>query len=520
MRILALLFPLTAFAAQTPTPCNDLATLKLPDTKITAAEAVPAGSFTPPGQKAINNLPAFCRVAGVIAPSADSDIRFEVWMPASGWNHKFQGVGNGGFAGSISYSLGGLASAVTNGYAAASTDTGHQASGENATWALGHPEKIVDFGYRAIHEMTVTAKAIIAAYYGEAPRHSYFASCSNGGRQALMEAQRFPADYDGIISGAPANYWTQILAGFVWDTQALSGPGAFIPPAKLPSIERAVLNTCDARDGAKDGVIEDPNRCGFDPASLVCNGTESNDCLTAPQAAALKQIYAGPLNSKGDHLMPGFEAGAETGPGGWGLWITGPAPAKSLQFTFASQFLTNMVFNGAPWDYKTFDFDRDMKTVNDKMAAILNATNPDLSAFQKRGGKLILFHGWADAALPPMNTVNYYNSVRAKVGAKTADAFVRLYMIPNLQHCFGGPGATYCGGMTAAQADPSHDLSAALESWVENGVAPTRIIASQFKNAFDFNSPVVRTHLICPYPQTAVYKGSGDMGDAANFACK
>jgi len=505
-------------AAKSPVACEGLATLKLPDTSITVAEAVPAGSFTPPGEKAIDNLPAFCRVAGVIAPSGDSSIRFEVWLPTSGWNHKFQGAGNGGFAGSISYSTGGLASAISHGYAAASTDTGHQGTGVSATWALGHPEKIIDFGYRAIHEMTVKGKAITTAYYGDAPLRSYFASCSNGGRQALMEAQRYPDDYDGIIAGAPANFWTQLLAGFIWDAQAMSGPG-FIPPAKLPAVQRAVSSACDARDGAKDGVIEDPRNC-FDPATLTCPGNDTNDCLTPAQVAGLKKIYAGPRNSKGEQIVPGFEPGAETGPGGWGLWINGPAPAKSLQYIFASQFLDNMVFNGANWDYKTFDFDRDMKTVNDKMAAILNAANPDLSAFQKHGGKLILFHGWNDAALPPQNTIDYYNAVRSKMGASVADSFVRLYMIPNLQHCFGGPGATYCGGLTAAMGDPSHDLSAALERWVEKGVAPGQMVASQFKSTFDFNSTASRTHLICPYPQRAAYKGSGSMEDATNFECR
>jgi feruloyl esterase len=506
-------------AARSPVACESLAGLTLPDTKITIAQAVPAGSFTPPGEKAIENLPAFCRVAGIIAPSADSNIRFEVWLPAAGWNHKFQGAGNGGFAGSISYSTGGLASAISRGYAAASTDTGHQASAVDATWALGHPEKIIDFGHRAIHEMTVKAKAITTAYYGEPPRRSYFASCSNGGRQALMEAQRYPSDYDGIISGAPANFWTQMLAGFIWNVQALSGAG-FIPPAKLPAIERAVLNACDVRDGAKDGVIEDPRKCGFDSAILTCTGTETKECLTTAQVSALKKIYDGPRNSKGEQIVPGFEPGAETGGGGWGLWITGPAPTKSLQYTFASQFLDNMVFNGAAWDYKTFDFDRDMKTVNEKMAAILNATNPDLSGFQKRGGKLILWHGWNDPALPPENTINYYKAVRSKMGANVADTFVRLYMIPSLQHCFGGPGATYCGGLTAAMGDASHDLSAVLERWAEEGVAPGQVIASQFKSPFDFNSTSLRTHLICPYPQTAAYKGSGSMEDAANFECR
>ena len=273
-----LLFSLPALAAT----CEDLAKLTLPDTTITTAQSMPAGSFTPPDGHALPNLPAFCRVAGVIKPSGDSNIQFEVWLPASGWNKKFQGIGNGGFAGAISYS--GLGGAVTHGYATASTDTGHRGDGTDASWALGHPEKIMDFGYRAIHETADKAKGVIRAFYGEGPRRSYFSSCSNGGRQALMEAQRFPADYDGIIAGAPANFWTHLLIGAAWDVKAtLTQPGAYISAVKLPAIEKAALAACDALDGVKDGVIEDPTRCHFDPDTLLCKGPESDACLTAPQ---------------------------------------------------------------------------------------------------------------------------------------------------------------------------------------------------------------------------------------------
>src|SRR5690348_3330611 len=265
LTLLALL-ACAAMAAQAKS-CEDIAHLSLPGTTITRAESVPAGTFTPPEGKPIQNLPAFCRVAGVIKPSTDSNIQFEVWMPAAGWNGKFQGIGNGGFAGSISY--GGLAGAVRHGYATASTDTGHHASGTDASWAVGHPEKIVDFGYRAIHETAAKAKVIIHAFYGEAPRRSYFSSCSNGGRQALMEAQRFPDDYDGIIAGAPANFWTHLLTQAGWDIQAtMQDPAAYIPAAKLPAIEAAVLAACDALDGVKDGVLEDPAKCHFDPSQL------------------------------------------------------------------------------------------------------------------------------------------------------------------------------------------------------------------------------------------------------------
>jgi hypothetical protein len=492
------------------TDCEALAGLSLPNTRIRVAERVANGSFSPAGEKPLSGLPAFCRVEGVIAPSPDSEIVFELWMPASGWNHKFQGIGNGGFAGAISY--GGLASAVKRGYAAASTDTGHKGTGIDARWALGHPEKIIDFGYRGIHEMTVKGKAIVQAYYGEAARHCYFASCSNGGRQALVEAQRYPADYDGIIAGAPAYDWTGTMADFVWDTLALSAPASFIPPAKLPSIELAVLAACDLQDGVKDGVLNNPKQCRFNPGSMLCDPGASAGCLTAPQIEALKKIYTGPKGGSG------FSPGGETGPGGWGLWITGPEPGKSLQAIFATQFYENMVIGRTDWDMRTFDFERDMKVVNEKMAPILNATDPDLEAFRNRGGKLILFHGWADAALPPVRTIDYYNAIRKTMG-KSADSFVRLYMVPGLQHCFGGPGAYYCGGLGAAEGDASHDFSTALEAWVEAGRAPARMIASKPAKDSDPQGPALQTRPICPYPQTAVYRGSGSKDDASSFGC-
>src|SRR5262252_6596964 len=279
--------PLVAMAsgAVSAATCEGLAELKLPDTTITAAQSVAMGAFAPPTGSAAfyKELPAFCRVAGVIKPTNDSEIKFEVWMPNANWNGRFQGVGNGGFAGSISYI--GLAGALARGYATASTDTGH--SGSDAKWALGHPEKIVDYGHRAIHEMTEKAKLIVKALYGEGPKRSYFASCSNGGRQALMEAQRYPDDYDGIIAGAPANAFTQILTGFAWNMQAtLNDPASYIQAKKLKAIEAAALVACDARDGVTDGVLDDPTKCGFDPAVLLCKGAETDDCLTEKQVAA------------------------------------------------------------------------------------------------------------------------------------------------------------------------------------------------------------------------------------------
>jgi hypothetical protein len=504
------------------TNCADLAKLSLPNTTIGTAEAIPAGSYTPPGSQAIGEAPAFCRVAGVIKPVEDCDIKFEVWMPAAGpgskWNGKFQGVGNGGFAGAISY--GGLADAVKHGYAGASTDTGHHAGGTDASWALGHPEKIADFGYRAIHETTEKAKAIIHAFYGDGPRRSYFSACSNGGRQALMEAQRFPADYDGIIAGAPANFWTHLLTTAITDSEALlSDPASYIPPAKIPAIEAATLAACDALDGVKDGVIDNPPACHFDAAKLLCNGPETNSCLTAPQVAALKTLYDGLRTSKGEQLFPGYSVGGEGGMQGWAVWITGSAPTKSLMYAFGTNFYKNMVFDDPAWDFRTLKVDRDVKIADDKMSQRLNATNPDLSAFKKRGGKLILYHGWSDAAIAPVNAINYYESVVSKMGAKDSKTFVRLFMAPGVQHCAGGPGPSSFGQNGAAQGDPQHDIAAALEQWVEKGVAPEQVIATKYKVGMNPASGVQRTRPLCAYPKVARWSGQGSTDDAVNFVC-
>lgn len=502
--------------------CEDLASLKLPDTTITLAQSVAAGAFTPPPDPfgfpifPFKNVPAFCRVTGVIKPTSDSNIQFEVWMPSSGWNGKLQGIGNGGFAGTIPYNS--LALPLARGYAVATTDTGHV--GGDASWALGHPEKVVDFGYRAIHETAIKAKAILRAFYGDGPQRSYFSSCSNGGRQALMEAQRYPADYDGIIAGAPANFWTHLLSAAAWNVQALSDPASYIPASKLKVIEAAALAACDARDGVVDGVIDEPTKCGFDPSALLCKGPESDSCLTEPQVAALKKIYAGPRNSQGEQVFPGYPPGSETGPGGWTLWITGAKPGGSLLSFFATQYFRNMVHESASWNPKTFNVDKDVKAADEKTARILNATDPHLTAFKSRGGKLILYHGWSDAAIPAENTINYYRSVAARMGQRNADRFVRLFVVPGMQHCADGPGTNSFGQVGASiQADPEHDISLALERWVEKGIAPDTIIAAKRVADSDPTKGVLRTRPLCAYPQVARWKGTGSTDDAANFVC-
>ena len=495
--------------------CEELQRLALPHTTISSAATVPAGTFTPPVGPPVKELPSFCRVVLVLAPSSDSHIEAEVWLPTSGWNGKFQGVGNGGFAGSITYA--GLGMLVARRYATAASDTGHHAGGTDAGWALGHPEKIADFGYRAVHETAVTAKALIKAFYGTTPTRSYFSSCSNGGRQALMEAQRYPNDYDGIIAGAPANDWTHLLSFAIWGQQALTmDPASYIPMKKLPAIQAAALAACDADDGVKDGVIENPAKCRFDPGVLLCTGEESDSCLTAPQIEALKKIYAGPKTASGKQIAPGYSPGAEAGQGGWAPWIVGAEPTKSLMYAFGTNFFKNMVFNDANWDYKTFALDRDTKLADEKMAPVLSAVDPDLKKFKDRGGKLILYHGWNDAAIPGQSSVNYYQSVVEKMGPKSVAEFARLYMVPGMQHCGGGDGPNAFGQLPGA-GDAQHDVGKALERWVEQGIAPDAIIATKYKPG---GKEVARTRPLCAYPKTAQWKGSGSTDDDANFVCK
>lgn len=523
-------FSCVAMAQKSPSAqdCERLAKLRLPKIQITSARMVAAGGFTPPKNLSpwlrgeagfFKKVPPFCRVKAVARPSRNSDITIEVWLPASGWNGRFQGQGNGGFAGEIDYHLMGMA--VGDGYATAGTDTGHAASGTDAKWALGHPEKIVDFGYRAIHEMTQAGKAATQAFYGQSPRRAYFASCSNGGRQALMEAQRFPADYDGIMAGAPANFWTHLL------TSALSGmrastlnPASYIPASKLPAIAAAVNASCDARDDVTDGILNDPRQCHFDPASLLCKEGDSDKCLTGAQAKTLQELYEGAHDSQGREIYPGLLPGAELGEGGWKTWITGDKPGDSLMFDFGNSYFANMVYDSAGWDYKAANLDQAVKAADEKTARALNATDPNLSRFRARGGKLILYHGWNDPAISPLNSINYYQQVVGAMGQGSVDSFVRLYMAPGMQHCFSGPGADSFGEPgTTVPKDPGHDMQLALERWVEKSVAPGAIIATKHVNDEDPAKGVKMTRPLCPYPEEANYKGKGDPKQASSFEC-
>jgi len=479
--------------------CESLSSLALPNTSITLAQVVPAGAFSLPGTgpagPQFSQLPAFCRVAATLTPSADSDIKIEVWLPAADWNGRFQAVGNGGWAGTISY--GALASALQEGYATASTDTGH--AGANASFAIGHPEKVIDFAYRAVHEMAVKSKAIIATLYGRAPRFSYWTGCSTGGRQALMEAQRYPEDFDGIIAGAPANNQTQLCAWRIAvEARILQSPASVVPPAKLVLLNRAVLAACDAIDGVTDGLLTDPHQCQFDPSTLLCRGADRDDCLTAQQIEAVKMGYAPARRKTGELIYPGLVPGGETG---WAM-LTGAKPEPGSIDVGMFKFVAH---EDPAWDWRTFDLDRDTSLI-DKKAGFIDAVNPDLSAFRARGGKLLIYHGWNDGgsggAISPQNTVNYYSSVLARMGSQQQD-WLRLFMVPGMEHCGGGPGPDQVNWM------------AALERWRESAIAPDRLIASRVSN-----NRVNMTRPICSYPAVAHYNGVGSTNDAANFVCK
>ena len=488
------------------------------NTTITSATVVSSGTLAASERQTLNNLPPFCRVIGVSKPTSDSHINFEVWLPANSWNGKFLSSGEGGYAGTLNYTRsgldGGLDELIRRGYASASTDTGHLSSDPN--WAIGHPEKIIDYLHRSKHLVTVAAKGVIAAYYGKPADRSYFNSCSNGGRQALMEAQRYPDDYDGFVVGAPWNYQSHSNAGFVWDAQTLSAPGAAIPASKLPAINAAVLAACDAKDGLADQVIEDPAKCAFHPETLLCKGAESDACLTQAQITALNKLYEGPKHPRtGASIFPGWARGSELG------W-TRLVESGNLG-SLGRAYFGNLVFQKPDWDARTFNFDSDLALAESKIGALGDSNNPDLSAAKRRGVKLIQYHGWNDATLQPAYSPAYYERVTAAMGGpdKTRD-FYRLFMVPGMSHCYNGPGANSFGAVgqhIPPVRDALHDIQTALENWVEKGVAPDRLIATKFVDDSASSSQVKFTRTLCPYPSVAKYNPSADPNDAKSFTC-
>jgi feruloyl esterase len=477
------------------------------DTTITGATVVPASGTTP----------EYCRVDAQVATPGNA-VSFRLGLPAA-WNGKFLFEGVGGFGGSI----GNLTTGLDKGYASASTDTGHQGGTTDASWALNNPAKRIDFAYRGTHVTAVAAKALSQAYYGAAPRRAYFNGCSNGGRQALMEAQRYPEDFDGIIAGDPSfGTMGQIRRTLVY--QKLLSTGHFLSAAKISRLAKAVLESCDASDGLADGLIADPRACTFKPESLKCAGADGPDCLTAGEIETVNLIH-GDIKGPGGRTLTRFPLGHEDGTSGWQAWVTGasdPQQGKDSTlaltgrmpagYSFQDGYLKYLAFEGADgtFDWRTFDLDRDGPKLQPFMD-VFSPTNPDLSKLRARGGKLILYHGWADPALSALVTIAYYDDVVKKAPSTSSgqagrgrnDTFVELFMAPGMHHCQGtGPGPN------------RFDMVTALDEWVEHGAAPSRVVASHATN-----NVVDRTRPLCPYPQVAKYTGRGSIDAAENFVC-
>jgi len=486
--------------------CVDLATLALPATTITSAQIVETGAFVPPTvprpanadpnaeppiPQNFSSLPAFCRVMATLTPTRDSDIKIEVWLPVSGWNGKFQGVGNGGWAGAIGYAA--LGAAVRAGYAGASTDTGHV--GNTAAFAVGHPEKLIDMGYRAVHEMTVRGKSIASAFYGRAPTSSMFNGCSLGGRQAITEANRYPADYDAIIAGAPAIYnMSTHTARIALNAAAQRASDSRIPRDKYAMVHDAVLQACDALDGVKDGVLEDPLRCAFDPKVLQCAGPDGPSCLTAAQVETMRIMYAPLKTPTGDvYSPPLLQPGTELG---WNT-LTGPQPVATAYEAFKY-----VVFQDPAWTMAKFNAATDIPRALKADEGLLSLTDPNLKPYFSRGGKLLVYHGWQDPQVPAQTSVHFFNEVVKTMGASVVNQSIQLYMVPGMNHCGGGPGPNV------------FDKVAAMEGWLKGGSAPNQIVASHVSNG-----AVDRTRPLCPYGQVAKWKGIGSTDEAANFAC-
>ena len=463
---LALAAPLMAHAE---TSCAEMAQAKLPHAEITSAKSV-----------AIKGGQA-CDLHVTSRPTSDSEIKIEVMIPqGSAWNGKFVQVGNGGLAGSIPAAQ--VKGRADEGYASAGTDDGHGGNGRTAIWALGHPEKIKDFATRSLKETTEAGKLLVKAQKGEAPKRSYFVGCSAGGREALMEAQRFPDDFDGIVAGATANYNTLSTGGRAYMQQALAKPGGYLGLPDLQLLQDAALKQC----AHGEPFIRDEMACHFDPAVLKCKAGQTEGCLTAPQIASAKAIYGGRVVG-GKSTFPGYMPGAEAMRGGWQAWNTGTSKAtyeESSGHAISSQFLKYFVYDDPSFDFLKMDlgakYDRDRQ----KTALVLDAVNADLTPFKSHGGKLIQYHGWNDPAIPPLGSVKYHDAVVAKMG--DTSGFYRLYMIPGMLHCQGGAGPG------------TVDWLSILDRWVEAKTAPHEVTASSAGGA---------TQLLCPYPGVARKSG-------------
>ena len=482
-------FALGAGQSNAEEACADLASFTLQDLRIKATEKVDAG--TP-----------HCKVAGVI----EKEINFELLLPDD-WNGRFMMGGGGAYVGSIqnqALAYGSGPGALERGYATVGTDTGHVSSMVDGSWALNNVERQENFGHRAVHLTAVTSKAIIERYYARAPEYSYFVGCSRGGGQAMMETQRYPEDFDGLVAGAPAYDWTGFRAGQIRTLQTMfpdgDTKGPVLTRANLELLGTTIIAACDARDGVADGILTDPRDCPFEPDDLPrCEGNARADCVTAKQLAAIKAIYDAP-SIDGRRIFAGFPYGGEHDPRGWEAWMVSP-DGLSPSFAFAIDFYRNFVFSDPHWDYTHYDFANWQQDVA-KVSAMLDATSTDLSGFKKRDGRIIFWTGWSDHLITALGTVDYYDKLTA--ADPDADEYSRLYMLPGMFHCAGGP------------APDRTDWLEAIRAWVEDGKVPARLVSLQL----DERGEVSRTRPICPYPQIASYRGTGDPDDEASFACK
>lgn len=522
--------------------CEAMKNLTLAHATVISATHFEAGQIAFPvgSPSKIQNFaaPQHCEVKVVSKPTSDSEINIEIWLPEKAtWNGKYLQLGSGGWDGAIARAN--LLEPLKRDYTVSATDDGHQGSSAvDASFAVGHPERLIDFGYRALGETASISKAIIQAYYDKAAAHSYFNGCSDGGREALMVVERFPEDFDGVIAGAAANNWTHQFIGFIWDEMALyRRPESVIPPDKLPMIEKAVLAACDELDGVKDGIISDPRQCHFDPSVLLCKGSATGDCLTQPQIDALKKIYEGPIDPRtGEQIYPGYEPGGEAEFGTWQSWIVAGAVIKvPVQALFGNGFFADAVFENPAWDWHTIDFDRDLRLADERIAPIINANDPDFRTFRDHGGKLIQYSGWNDAAVAPRDAINFYDEVSQflarhpdprSTDRADLNTFYRLFMVPGMAHCTGGPGPTSFGNINSPSEqpqpdDPDHDILSALDRWVTKGVAPDRLIGTGKLGADPRTGaegiPISRP--LCPFPKIARYQGQGDTNSAENFKC-
>ena len=496
--------------------CAALQTLALADAHVARVQHLAAGRFTPPQGAAFNVDRPYCRVEIVATPTPASDIRIEVWLPdAAHWNGRFWGLGNGSFGGQIPHRS--LAVRIAAGYAVVATDSGHQADPSDSSWALGQPEKVVDYGHRSIHLAAVHGKQAAEAYFGRKPDRAYFSAYSNGGRQALMLAQRYPEDYDGIVAGAPAPDLTGIYVGVAeFLAQMAAAPDARLSAAQADLLAAAVRASCDTQDGVRDGVLENPLRCRFDPAALACAAQPGPVCLNPAQVAGVRRLYAGLPPPRGGASAGGMARGSEMR---WHALLYGDKPGQAELHAPVTGFFRHLVLDVPAWNLSQFRVGREAQRMQGRLVSTLDATDPDLGRFVARGGKLILWHGWNDAVVSPAYSVAFHASVVRTLGFQAAARSVRLFMAPGVEHGIGGPGPDRFGQFSSGDGDPERSLGAAMRRWVERGVAPEQVIAVRYRNANDPASGVVRSRPLCAWPKVAVYRGEGSTDDAQSFQC-